>query len=437
MLDIKFIREHQDALKRAIKDKKNDLNLDELLRIDEQRIALLQEIEGLNAQKNELNELMKQTSNKTEIIDKGKVIKEKQAELEPKLRAVNLQFEKLMVQVPTIPAEDTPPGESDQQNTEIFRWGELPQFNFKPLTHIELAKRLDIIDFDRGAKVAGYRGYYLKNQGVILVMGLMMYTMQKLIQHGFMPMIPPTLIKQFALFGSGYFKGKDYDSEVDEIYQVTSSDKNAAGQKDQDKKFLVGTAEPSLLAYYSGEIIDESKLPLKICGFSQCYRSEIGSYGKDTKGLYRIHEFMKVEQVIICRADLQESKKFFEELRSISEELLQDLELPYRVLEICTGDMGAGKYRQNDIETWMPSRNAYGETHSNSNLTDWQARRLNLQYKNEKGETLYAYTLNNTVVASPRILIAILENNQQKDGSVRVPKALQEFVGKDTLRPRL
>jgi len=201
-----------------------------------------------------------------------------------------------------------------------------------------------------------------------------------------------------------------------------------------NKIFLAGTSEPSLLAYYAGQTLNEKDLPIKMCGISPCFRSEVGSYGKDTKGIYRIHEFMKVEQVVICKADIIESEKWLEALREIAEEMLQDLKLPYRVVNICTGDMGAGKYKMYDIETWMPSRNEFGETHSDSNLTDWQARRLNIKYKTTDNKTKYAFTLNNTVIASPRILIAILENYQQKDGSVIVPEILRPYVGKDLLK---
>ncbi len=201
-----------------------------------------------------------------------------------------------------------------------------------------------------------------------------------------------------------------------------------------EQKYLAGTSEPALLAYYADTILEEDQLPLKLCGISPCYRSEIGSYGKDTRGIYRVHEFMKAEQVVICKADMIEGEQWLETLRTISEEMLQALKLPYRVLNICTGDMGAGKYKMYDLEIWMPSRNAYGETHSDSNLTDWQARRLNIRYRTKDGKVHFAYTLNNTAFASPRILIPILENYQQADGSVTVPEVLREYVGKDIIK---
>ncbi len=236
-------------------------------------------------------------------------------------------------------------------------------------------------------------------------------------------MAPPTLIRDFALFGSGHFP-----AGREEIYEI----KNA---QQQDPLFLAGTSEPALLAYYADQTLNEDQLPIKMCGISPCYRSEVGSYGKDAKGLYRVHEFMKVEQVIICQADILEGDKWLEALREVAEEILQELKLPYRVVNVCTGDMGAGKYKMYDIETWMPSRGNFGETHSDSNLTDWQARRLNIRYKTKDGKTKHAFTLNNTVIASPRILIALLENYQQKDGSVLIPEVLKPFVGKDVLKP--
>ncbi len=248
-------------------------------------------------------------------------------------------------------------------------------------------------------------------------------------EKGFTLMIPPTILREFALIGSGHFPFSKED-----IYQIANPGKLADGKKISELVFLAGTAEPSLLAYFSDKVLEKKELPIKVCGFSSCYRSEIGSYGKDTKGLYRLHEFRKVEQVVLCENNIEESNHWLEEMRLISQEVLEELKLPYRVIQICTGDMGAGKYKMYDIETWMPSRDNYGETHSDSNLTDWQARRLNIKYKDEKGERKFVHTLNNTVIASPRILIAILENYQQKDGSIKVPEVLQKYLGFNSIK---
>ena len=261
--------------------------------------------------------------------------------------------------------------------------------------------------------------------------GLIWLALKKMQAAGFDLMIPPILDREFAFYGSGHFPVGRGDQ-----YQVLTGEDLEKLQKGEvrEETYLAGTSEPALLAYYADKTLEEKDLPIKVCGVSPCFRGEIGSYGKDTKGLYRVHEFMKVEQVVLCKADIIESEKWLEGMREIAEGMLQDLKLPYRVLNICTGDMGAGKYKMYDIETWMPSRNNFGETHSDSNLTDWQARRLNIKYKTADGKTKHVYTLNNTVVASPRILIAILENYQQKDGSIIVPEVLRPYVGKDVIK---
>lgn len=440
MLDIQFIRNNKEAIAEAAKNKGLDFDVEKLLAKYNERVALLQEIEELNSLKNDINDLIQQAKTKEdreEIIAKGKEIKTKLNEKEPLFADVQREYEMLMAQTPNIVSPDTPIGKSEADNVEVFNSGSGPKFEFAPRTHIELGKMLDIIDLERGAKVAGYRGYYLKNEGALLVMGMMMYAIQKMVAKGYAPMIPPTLIKSFPLFGSGYFKGLEYDEKIDEIYRIATSDKNADGSASKENKFLVGTAEPSLLAYYSGEVLEESALPLKVAGFSQCYRSEIGSYGKDTQGMYRVHEFMKVEQVILAAADVEMSNKLQDEMLTISEEMHRELGLPYRKLQICTGDMGVGKYRMFDLEAWMPGMNRFGETGSASNLLDWQARRLNVKYKDAKtGEKKYVYMLNNTALPSPRVLIAILENYQRADGSVVVPEVLRPFVGKGLIKPR-
>lgn len=432
MVDIKYIREHQEEIKKAIKGKHIDLNLDELIEADKVRIELQRTTEELSAKKNELNDkivLAKTPEERNEVIEAGKRVKEELLAIEPAYREAKQRFEELMVRVPTVPSSDTPEGESDEDNVEIHRWGEPRAFDFAPRDHVQLAQDLDIVDFEKGAKISGYRGYYLKNEGMQLVMALMMYAVNKMVEKGYTPMIPPTLVKGNALFGSGYFKGLEYDPEVDEIYQVATPDKDSEGATAKDKKFLVGTAEPSLLAYYSDEVLREEQLPIRLAGYSQCYRSEIGSYGKDTKGMYRVHEFMKVEQVVIAKADEEEANKLQQEMMNISREMHEELGLPYRQIQICVGDMGAGKFRAFDIEAWMPGLNRWGETGSASNFVDWQARRLNVKYVDASGERKYVYMLNNTALPSPRSFIAILENYQQADGSVLIPEVLQKYTG--------
>ncbi len=440
MLDIKFIRENSDKIKEAVKNKGIDLNLDELLDLDAKRRDLLTELESLQAAKNQASkEIPKlQPAEKQAKLLEMKEVDQKTTELKIKVAEVQKEYEHLMYLVPNIPSPETPIGKDSSENVPWSYWspmlgqvdpkdtekvGQVPtKFDFDIKDHITLGKELDLIDTETGVKTSGFRGYYLKNEAVLMQYGLIWHALKKMTEKGFMLMVPPVLIKDFALYGSGHFPfGRE------EIYKIQ-------GKEDMDQIYLAGTSEPSLIAYYSDKILDEKNLPVKICGVSSCFRSEVGSYGKDTRGIYRIHEFMKVEQVVICKAEILESDKWLENLREIAQEMLMDLKLPHRVLNICTGDMGAGKYKMYDIETWMPSRNDFGETHSDSNLTDWQARRLNIRYKDQAGKIKYAFMLNNTVIASPRILIAIIENYQQKDGSIQVPEVLKPYVGKEVIK---
>ncbi len=442
MLDIKYIRENTEALKKAIVQKHIKLDLDELIKVDEERRALIRAIDDLRAEHKRTSDSLSPSPSSSpsmavdvdSSIKSGKKEKDEIAEKQGKLAALEESFEELMVKVPVVPAPDTPEGQDEKDNLEIFRSQEPTKFRFIPKDHVELAKELDLIDFNNGAKVGGYRGYYVKNEAVMLQMGLMMHALQKAIQHGFKPIVPPTLVREFVLYGSGYFAGRQFNPEVDEVYKIANDEKLADGTTKRENKFLIGTAEPSLLAYFADQVIPFSDLPIKLCGFSQCYRSEIGSYGRDTKGLYRVHEFMKVELVAITPADLEIADKLQEEMVDLAKELHNDLEVPYRIIRMCTGDLTAGKYKQFDYEVWTPSRNGWGETGSASNFLDWQSRRLNARYKDKGGETKYVYMLNATALPSPRPLIAILENHQTKDGSIKVPKILRPYVGKKEIK---
>lgn len=427
MLDINFIRQNKDQVQKAAVDKKIELDVEALLRLDDQRRALVTKLDDLRHQRNMAAE--------GRDIEKGKQIKQELTILEDELKDAEDRLTHMMLFVPNIPAPDVPAGKGEEDNVEVYTWGEPPRFDFIPKDHIQLGKELDILDLERGAKVGGYKGYYLKNEGAVLVIGMMTYALNKMIQKGYTPMIPPTLVRGFALFGSGYFKGLDYNGEVDEVYQVIGSSKEIDGTLSKDKRFLVGTAEPSLLAYYSGETLNAKYLPIKLCGFSQCYRSEIGSYGKETRGIYRVHEFMKVEQVIIARANVEEADKLQQEMLSITQEIHQELGLPYRVIQICTGDLSAGKYKQYDIEAWMAGLGRFGETGSASNFLSWQSRRLDVRYE-EDGKKEHVFMLNNTVLPSPRPLIALLENNQQKDGSVKIPEVLVPYTHFSEIKPK-
>jgi len=454
MLDIKFIRDNQDAVKKAIKDKYINLNLDELLDLDAQRKDFLTELESLSATKNRVSKEIPKLSaeeKKVKILEMQEV-DAKEAEIKIKLDRILGDYERLMSIVPNLPSSETPVGANASANVPWSYWSpklenvdpkdvakvkEVPtKFDFEIKDHITLGKNLNLIDTEAGVKTSGFRGYYLKNEAVLMQYGLIWLALKKMQTAGFTLMTAPTLVREFALFGSGHFPfGRD------EIYEIREKQYEAEFNKPippevgmASRTFLAGTSEPALLAYYADKVVDEKDLPIKLCAVTPCYRSEVGSYGKDTKGIYRIHEFIKVEQVVLCKADINEADQWLETMREIAQEMLKDLKLPHRVLNICTGDMGAGKYKMYDIETWMPSRGDFGETHSDSNLTDWQARRLNIKYKGKDGKAHLVYTLNNTVIASPRILIAILENYQQKDGSVVVPEVLRPYVGKDIIK---
>lgn len=445
MLDIKFIRDNAEKVKQAIQDKAVDLDLEQLLDLDARRRTLLAEVEELQSTKNAVSKelpTLDEAGKKAKLLEM-KEVDSRQTELKDSLRKLDTEFNGLMLLVPNIPSPETPIGKDDSENVPWSYWSPelghvdpkdtekveaIPtKLGFEPKDHIALGTDLGLIDLDRGTEVSGFRGYFLKNEAVLIQYGLFAYAMNKLVSKGFTIMHTPTIVREFALIGAGMFPtGKA------EVYQVANAANMESDEK--EKQYLAGTSEPSLISYYANQILDESQLPIQVCGISPCYRSEVGSYGKDTKGLYRVKEFMKVEQVVICKADINEGDKWLEALRQISEEILQDLKLPYRVLNICTGDMGAGKYKMYDIETWMPGRGGYGETHSDSNLTDWQARRLDIRYRASDGTIKHAFTLNNTAVASPRILIPILENYQQADGSIKVPEILQPYVGKDVIK---
>lgn len=411
MLDINFIRENIDQVKKSIKDRKADIDLDKLLSLDDERRKLIQEVDDLRAKRN--------TNAKEKDIEVGKKIKQELSDLEKKLVETEKTWQELMLQVPNIIMDGVPVGDATC-NKVIRKNGEPTKFNFKPKDHIELGKLLDIIDFERGVKVAGFRGYFLKNEGAILQMAVLNFALDHLRQKGYQMVLPPIVNKRMAFEGTGWFPWGE-----EETFKIENED-----------LYLAGTAEVPVTALHAGEIFDLKDLPKKYVAFSPCFRTEIGSYGKDTKGLYRVHEFYKVEQVIICEADEQESLSFFEEIQENSEEILQELGLPYQVVCLASGDMGKKPALAYDIETWMPSRDGYGETHSNSILLDFQTRRLKIRYKDKEGQIKFCHSLNNTAIATPRILIPLLENFQDADGSVKIPEVLQKYTGFSEIKPK-
>ncbi len=417
MLDINYIRDNQDLVKKATQNKQLDVSvIDQLLIVDDKRRQLIKKVDGIRQQINQNAGQIKQQIQAGEkpslsAIEQGKKLKNQLKEIEPQLKKIESEFSELMLQVPNVPAEDVPIGQDETGNQIIRQVGDIPQFTFKPKSHQELMYSLDLLDTKRAVKIGGFRSYFLKNDAVLLEQALLQYSLQNMIEHGFTPMTVPTMVKKEALIGTGYFPWGEED------HYTT-----------QDESHLAGTAEVALTAYHQGEILTEKDLPIKMVGISPCYRREVGSYGKDTSGIIRVHQFNKVEQVVYTVADETETKNWHEQMTQFSEKILQDLELPYQVLAMCTGDMGAGQRKKYDIETWFPSQNKYRETHSASYFLDFQSRRLNIRYQSKNGELKHVYTLNNTVAASPRLLAAIIENYQQADGSIKIPTVLQKYM---------
>ena len=411
MLDINFIRENPEKIKKAAKDKKLDPKVvDRLLKVDETRKQLIAEVEKLRQKRNKL---------KRGETQKGKKIKELLQRLEPDLRAVEEEFQDLMLRVPIPAAKSVPVGNTEDDNQEVKRWGKLPQFSFKAKDYLSLMKDLDLVDLERGARIGGFRQYIIKNEAVILEQALLRWSLDELAKKGFTLFRPTSMVKESAMIGTGFFPFAKEDT-----YQA-----------DKDL-FLSGTTEVPLMNYHAGETLAENDLPIRYAGISVAFRKEVGSYGRDVKGILRVHEFWQTEQVMITKNDEKESVSWWEELQKNSEELMQALGLPYRVVLVCTGDLAAGQVARYDIEAWVPSQKKYRETHSNSYLFDFQTRRLNLRYRDKKGELRFAHSLNSTALAVPRILIPLLENYQQKDGSVLVPKVLQPYTGFGKILPK-
>lgn len=423
MLDIRFIREHPEVVKEAARRKRIQVDVDALLEVDAQRRSLSEELDALRAQRNrvsrEIPQLKGEARNKAILAMKEVAASIKS--MEGTSREVEERYERLMLQVPNVPAEGVPEGEDDDDNVEAKRWGKPPTFSFEPADHIVLGERLDIIDIPRGAKISGTRSYFLKNEGALLEVAVCRFALDHIAAKGFTPMVVPHLVRDEAMIGTGYFPWGEEDT-----YRTGRDGLN-----------LIGTSEVPLAAYHYDEILSEDELPKYYAGLSYCFRREAGSYGRDTRGLYRVHQFQKVEQVVVCRADTEVSRAEHEAILRNSEEVLQALRLPYRVVHVCTGAMGAPQVKKYDIETWMPSRGAYGETHSCSMMYDFQARRLKLRYRDGEGRIHFAHTLNNTVIASPRILIPILECFQQADGSVLIPEVLRSYInGLERITPK-
>jgi seryl-tRNA synthetase len=417
MIDLHDVRARPDAYQEACRKKRIKFDVAGFLELDNSFRKLKSDVEALRAKQNSFNKDIPKLQG-DERAAKLAAMKEVATELkatEGVLVEQEANWKKLQLLIPSVPSDKTPEGASDADNKESRRVGAPREFAFQARDHVALGSLLDILDIERGVKIAGARSYFLKGDGMRLQHAVLQFALDHLHRKGYTLMDPPHIVKYEAMMGTGYFPGGE-----EMAYHLDERDKDY---------YLIGTSEVSVASYHLDELLDGKDLPKRYAGYSPCYRREAGTYGKDTQGVYRIHQFYKVEQVVICRNDPAESARFHTELLTNAEELLQLLELPYRVVDVCTGDMGQGQVYKNDIEAWMPSRNGYGETHSCSTFNDFQARRLNLRYKDEQGKNTYCHTLNNTLVASPRILIPILENNQNEDGSVTVPKVLRPYMG--------
>lgn len=419
MLDIKFIRENADIIKAGAVKKHISVDIDRLLVVDDERKLIRQELDAKKAEQNRRSNEIQITKDleREKIIEQMQHLKAGMVESEERLKKVMEEWQRLMLMVPNIPDMSVPDGDSDADNVEVKKWGEPTAFDFAPKDHVALMTALDIADFERGSKVAGFRGYFLKGDGALLSYALWHFISDHFIQKGgFTPMIVPSLVRREPFMGTGYLPQSEED-----LY------------KTQDGEYLAGTAEVASMGYHMDEVLDMKEFPVKYFSFSPCFRREAGAHGKDTKGLVRVHEFYKFEQVVLCEASHETSVQYHEELTANAEAMLQLLKIPYHVVINCSGDLGLGQVKKYDIECWMPSEGKYRETHSSSYFHDFQTRRLNIRYRDEQGEMKFAHSLNNTALATPRFLAVIVENYQQPDGTIKVPEALIPYVGKSVL----
>ena len=421
MLDIKFIKEHLEQVKKNITDRNMVADADLVVKLYDEKTALQQKLDSLRQQRNENAAKMKgklEQDVRNALIAEGKKLKEDIATLEKDYEEAEKAFKVAMMDIPNMAHPDAPIGKEDKENLEVKKWGNIPQFNFQPKDHVELCEALDLVDFETATRVSGTKFYYLKNEAVILELALTRYVMDIIMKEGFTPFITPDVAKEEVAAGIGF----NPRGEESNIYTVEGTG-----------TCLVGTAEITLGGYFAGKTIDASKLPIKMAGLSHCFRREAGAAGQFSKGLYRVHQFSKVEMFIYCLPE--KSDEMHQYIRSVEEKIFQGLDVPYRVVDTCTGDLGASAYRKYDLEAWMPGRGDYGEITSTSNCTDFQARRLGIKYKDENG-TNYLHMLNGTAMALTRAMIAIIENNQQADGSILIPKNLVPYTGFDRIVPK-
>lgn len=419
MLDIKFIRENPDLIRAAAAKKHIDFNVDGLLAAEEKRSALLVLVESMRAEQNSYTDKIARATDPSErqsMIDEMKIFKDKLAEKEEELKQVMEEWRLLMLQVPNVPDISVPEGGGDEDNQEVKRWGEPTKFDFDAKSHIDLMEKHGMVDFERGTKVAGFRGYFLKGDGVMLANAVWQLALKHWSEKQFTPMLVPSLVRRETFLGTGYLPQGEED-----LY------------KTQDGDFLAGTGEVATMGYYMDETIDLSKGPIKFLAFSPCFRREAGAHGKDTRGLIRVHEFFKWEQVVLCEGSHETSVKLHEEINRNTEEFIELLGIPYHTVVNCGGDLGLGQVKKYDIELWVPNEGKYREISSASYFHDFQTRRLNTRYRDETGKMRFAHSLNCTAIPTPRILVSIIENYQQADGTIRVPEALIPYMGKSVI----
>lgn len=420
MLDIQFIRENKDLIELASKKKHITFDVDELLKVDDKRRELLTSVEKKRAEQNEATKRISDKAvtaeERTFIISEMKELKESLSAEEEKLKEVIAEWQRLMVQVPNIPDMSVPDGKDDSDNVELKTVGEKPAFDFEPKSHIDLCQALDLVDFERGTKVSGFRGYFLKKDAVRLSFVLWNYFLDFFAKQGLETMMAPALVNRESFIGTGFLPQSEED-----LY------------KTQDGQYLTGTAEVPVMGYFQGEVLDKSELPKKILAFSPCYRREAGSHGRDTKGLVRVHEFYKLEQVTLCEASHEESVKHHEAMNTLTEAAMTELGLHFRTVLNCGGDLGLGQVKKYDIELWVPSENTYREISSASYFHDFQSRRLNIRYRDEEGKMRFVHSLNATAIPTPRILVALFEQYQNADGTITVPEILRPLFGKEVI----
>ncbi|MDR7413353.1 MAG: serine--tRNA ligase [Armatimonadota bacterium] len=420
MVDLRSLREDPQTFRQALRRRGRDPSLvDQALELDRSWREALQEVERLRAQQNRASEEVARLAPEArgQKIAEVRELAARLRELEPEVRRRREELERILLLFPNTPHPTVPDGVGEQDNVVVRTWGTPPRFDFEPKDHVELGLRLGILDFERAAKVSGSRFYYLLGKGALLEMALVRYALDRLLAHGFVPVIPPVLVRPEIITGA--WGGATFDPQ--QTYRVA-----------EDDLALIGTSEQSLAGFYRDEVLDAQRLPVRFAGISWCFRREAGAHGRETRGLYRVHQFDKVE--MFSFAHPERSWEEHEFLVSVEEEILQGLGIPYRVVLLCAGDLGTASAKTYDLEAWMPGRGAYGEVTSCSNTTDFQARRLNVRFR-ERGRTEFVHTLNGTALATSRVLIALLENYQQPDGSVRIPEALVPYTGFDRVEP--